>query len=106
MNLPWVSRLAYESVRDERDRLRTQNDTLVEHVTRMDRLEHGAPELIPERRKKADPMSEEVARWIGSHDSQTVRARLAQEVQAAYRRLGSWDRVWERVKEEQGAQAP
>lgn len=85
MNWPWVSRLAYNVVREENDRLRTQNDGLIDHLTRMDRREHGLGETQPSA-KPREPMSPEVLaeikRWkrpgtrtMRLHDAQRLYAQ-------------------------------
>ena len=51
MRWPWVSRLAYETVVSERDRLRAQNDELVDHFKRVDRVANGMTERKIEPRK-------------------------------------------------------
>ena len=48
-----VGRGTYEAVCDERDRLLAQNAELLNHVQRMDRVEHGVSEV--ERAPKPDP---------------------------------------------------
>jgi hypothetical protein len=65
---PWVSKRAYDEVVRQRDRLEEQNDRLVDHAMRMDRIEHGTSEVAPSGEPK-EPMSDEVIaeirRWKG-----------------------------------------
>ena len=45
MNWPLVSRRAFDMILDERDRLRAQNDELVDSLQRVTRFRTGMPEL-------------------------------------------------------------
>ena len=60
---PWVSRRAFDLVVKQCDRLEAQNDSLLEHVKRMDRIEHGVGELQPEAKPK-EPLSDEIIHEI------------------------------------------
>lgn len=55
MRLPWVSRTAYDLVVDERNRLRRQNDELMETQKRIRRVHSGLPET-PRKRHKQEPI--------------------------------------------------
>ena len=105
--LPWISRAAYLEVCRQRDRLEAQNDALLAHVVRMDRIEHGAPELAPERRKTLAPMPKHIVEYITGFQSDTIRQRIRREYETAAAKVG-WDEVWNRIKEAEGAadQAP
>lgn len=99
MRLPWIARTAYNVVLDERDRLRAQNDELLGHVVRMDRVEHGKPEIAPERKQPSEPMPREIMNVITGFGSHATRQRLENEAWAVYRQHGSWNTVMSRLKE-------
>lgn len=108
MKWPLVSARAYALLLDERDRLREQNDRLTDHVTRMDRLEHGAGE-IPPSLKPLEPMPDEIVAMIRKFDTGTIRERLTSDAWKMRRREGSWDPVLEALRQatngERGANA-
>lgn len=57
MKLPLVSRLAFDMVRDERDRLRAQNDDLLDTLKAVKRVEVGLREKPrPTREERRRPM--------------------------------------------------
>ena len=83
MNWLWVSRRAFDEVVRQRDRLETQNDKLVEHITRMDRTEHGLVETQPSG-KPREPMSPEVLNEIKRWKSPGSRTIMTHEAQKLY----------------------
>jgi len=83
---PWVSRRAYDVLVDERDRLRTQNDMLLDHVKRIDRTEHGLGELPRPQRPVVDPMPTELRKHIEGFADPRVRKTIRDQ---CYRRHAS-----------------
>jgi hypothetical protein len=83
MNWPWVGRRVYEEVCVERDRLRAQNDKLTEHLTRMDRTEHGLHEVPREQRPPVEPMPREIMEYINGFAFPAFRKQMRD---TAYRR--------------------
>jgi len=101
MRWPWVSRLAYETVCAERDRLMAQNDTFVAHLTRMDRVDRGLSETARIPRAALVPMSPELRGYIDAFASPAIRKAMRDQ---AYRRHASgqsWETIFAAVKEEE-----
>lgn len=98
MTWPWVSRLAYETIRDERDRLRTQNDTLVEHLTRVQRREAGMPELPRQRAEPPEPIPAEVTRLLDGF-SPEIKKQLELEARQARRNGKPWNSIQQSIEE-------
>lgn len=72
MKWPWVSRLAFDVIAGERDRLASQVDRLTDHLTRRDRVEAGLPETPPKPKKqlRVPPDIEAMIRQFGSQVTQ------------------------------------
>ena len=85
--LPWVSRLAYDQLEQERDWLREQNATLLEHVRRMDRVEHGLGELPRTPRAELQPMPIRLAEHFRTAYANKSIAKMQRD--EAYRRHAS-----------------
>lgn len=98
MTWPWVSRLAYENIRDERDRLREQNDTLVDHLTRVKRRESGMPELPREKKKPQEPIPAEVNRLLEGF-SPEIKKQLELEARQARRNGKPWASIHQSIEE-------
>jgi hypothetical protein len=94
---PWVSRLAWDLVVEELRRVREQNDRLVEHITRMDRVEHGLGEH-PVKVRTLEPMPKEVYEKIREYESSQVRAQVEREAQALHRQGVAWQEILERLE--------
>jgi hypothetical protein len=92
MRWPWVSRLAFEEVQYERDRLQARVDELVGHVVRMDRVALGRPEVATDRRAAPEPMPKKLREMIDDW-SEPTRTQLLQEAVAAYNKRRSWEPV-------------
>lgn len=71
-----IDRSAYDTVCDERDRLQAQNDKLLDHVSRMDRLEHGVGETAKQPRADLLPMPVELREHIEGWDNPSVRKNM------------------------------
>jgi hypothetical protein len=95
MNLrwPWVSRLAYETVADERDRLREKNDELMAHIVRMDRLEHGVGEVPRGPKKPREPMPRRLMRHLKSFDNSAMAHELIEQCVGRHRTGESWESI-------------
>lgn len=92
-----MSRSAFDLVVEERDRLRAQNDDLMDHLRRRDRAEAGLRET-PVQKPGREPIPEEVMDQINRWESRAVRDRQLEDAHRAYRLLGSWDRVLEHLR--------
>ena len=108
MNLPWVSRLAYENMVSERDHLRIQLNqmaldraSVVAQLTRISRREAGLPETPKEARKPMLPMPPELLEHCNSFMGQSLQKSLRD---AAYKRAAqgeSWDSIMADVMREE-----
>lgn len=91
MNLPFVSRLAYALLLDERDRLRAQNDKLMEAVVALQRKNFGMREAPPTPTRAKDPewMTEEfppeLRQIIDGYESQAIKDSIEIDVRNARR---------------------
>lgn len=93
MSWPWVGRAALDAVTGERDRLRAQVDSLLEHVTRMDRVANGLTET-PRQPKEPDPMPESLRRKIQRFGtSGTVQDQLSRARRAHHEQRKSWAEI-------------
>ena len=82
MTWPWVSRRAYDEVVSQRDALRGEVSELLAHVTRMDRVEHGRPE-VPKDPKPRVILSEEIRTAISRYDSGSTQRLVEEDVRRA-----------------------
>jgi len=84
MSLPWVSRLAFDQVVDERDRLRTRVDKLTDDLTRVGRAKQGLRETPKpvKKREKPEPMPPGIVDLISGFSMQAVRTNLERECRA------------------------
>ncbi len=57
---PWVSVRAFDLLVAENARLLAQNTQMLDHVTRMDRVEHGKGEIPRAPRAELEPMPKEL----------------------------------------------
>ena len=88
MNWPWVPRLAYEGVVADRDRLLAQNKELLDHITRMDRVEHGMTEVPRQQRPPTEPIDKELLAFINSHGSPEIRNQMLEEALRRHHKHG------------------
>jgi hypothetical protein len=125
MRWPWVSRRAYDQVVAERDRalemiimetvskqahemlqaecarIVEQNDRLIEHLTRMDRLEHGVTEEPRLPRKQIPPMPNEIRDYIKGFASDQVRREIQRTAYMEYREAGDWEGVLNKLRRQE-----
>ena len=93
-----MSRLAYELVLDERDRLRTEHDKLVDTMVALQRKSFGMKEQ-PQQRKSQDPewmteeMPPEVLELISGWSSEQMRAAVEIDIRNARRQGTPWDEL-------------
>lgn len=98
MRLPWISRLAYEAVLSERDRLREQVDDLLEHLQRVDRVEHGMSELPRQPRPEIEPIPGKLDAYIeGFEAPPQVKAEMRREARRRRAKGQSWDGIAKQV---------
>lgn len=95
MRWPWISRLAYDTLVDERDWLRAQNDELKDQIIRIARREHKMPEVgpKPDQRKGEEPIpgfvEDVIQQWDNPHHQEMARSRARQ----LKRELKTWEAV-------------
>lgn len=103
MKLPWVSRLAYETVVEERDRLREQNDSLIDGLTRIQRFQAGLAETPRPERKQVEPMPRELEEYCLKIGDPAIRQQTKREMYRRHQRGTPWsEMVRELVQEEAG----
>lgn len=81
--LPWVSRRAYDMLALESRRKDTIIDKLLDHQTRMERVERGLPERTPVTKAPRPELPVEFAQILNGFDNQTVRDQWEQEIRKA-----------------------
>lgn len=104
MKWPWVSRLAYEQVIGERDRLRDRNDELADQLVRIARREHKMPEVPRDKREstKKDPLPPEIEEIASGWESPQTQAIVRQRARQLKNERGSWDAAAQALKMESG----
>jgi len=85
---PWVSRLAFEQVASERDRLRVQNDQLLDHLRRVDRAEHGMSEVPREPRQPQEPMPKSLRAYFNGFADQRMAKMMRDAAYAQHIKQG------------------
>lgn len=98
MRFPWVSRELYESACAERDRLRTQNDDLLNHRVRVDRAENGMSELPRDYRKPLDPPPKSIAEYIKKFAFKATRQAMWAEANKRRKAGQSWEEIEAQIK--------
>lgn len=94
MRWPWVSRIAYDLLLDERDRLRAKNDNWEDHVRRVKRKEKGMTELPAEKKVPLEPIPGEIERIIQKFGSEATRQGVRNNVLMARHRQGQpWSKI-------------
>lgn len=91
MRWPWVSRVAYDDMRDERDRLLALVERLTDQIVRIERRAHGMSELPAEPRKPRPKLPPQLVQAISAYESPHIRrmledramAMLAQDIPAS-----------------------
>lgn len=105
MKWPWVSRLALELVREERDRLRLLNDKLIEATERLARRQAGMSELprqpspVP---KKREPIPDRIEEVIGLFASEAVRVNLREQLHIRRAHGDSWEMLEQELLRQTG----
>jgi len=100
MRLPWVGRTAFNLLIDERDRLREQNDQLLDSVTRVKRKEAGMPESHVRKRDLDEDLPPEVFRFIRGCESEVMQAAVEEDVRRARKSGTSWAEIVEILKDD------
>ena len=94
MKWPWVSRLAFDLVKEERDRRITENDQLRNALVAIQRKQSGMTELPKERNAmKPVEIPAEVSALIERYDSEVHRAALKDQVVSLYRGGAPWPEI-------------
>jgi hypothetical protein len=130
MRWPWVSRRAYDlSVRmleelrhrydvtvqsydrertrltEELDRLADQNAQLIEHLKRMDRVEHGLGET-PRQLKQPEPMPRALVDHIRAYAGRSTQKMMRDQAYRRHARGESWESIMrEALPEDEDATA-
>lgn len=97
MKWPWIARSAFDQLAEtcrlvivDRDRLRDQNDQLVEHLTRMDRVEHGIGEAVRPPRQDIPPMPQEIRKYVNGFASPGIRRETTSAAYQLFKMQGDW----------------
>lgn len=96
---PWVSRSTLEAVREERDRLREQNDELTDQLVRLTRVRNGRPETVKEPSGPPEPIPGELKELIMGFDSKATQVRLVKQVRRAKANGRGWSEITEEFRE-------
>ncbi len=96
---PWISRRAYDVVIDERDRLRAVNDQLMEHLTRMHRVEHGVAETPRAPKAKAEEMPKSLVDYFDGLGNASMAKQLKRETENLHKGGESWNSIGSRILE-------
>lgn len=104
MKWPLVSRRALDLLTAERDRLLEQNAKLLDHVTRIDRREHGLPEVPKAPRPPAQPMPDTLSDYINGYANASIRKELRDRCLRRHHTQGvAWDIIERDVRKEDEA---
>lgn len=106
MTWPLVSRRAFVVVSDERDRLRAQVDRLLDHVTRMDRVEHGLHELPQQASKAREPMPDSLRAEIEMVGTAANRKQLEDAAYKLHGRGFTWTSIEAKLRKHRESQDP
>jgi hypothetical protein len=91
MKWPWVSRLAYEAVCSERDRLVAENGELREHLKRTDRHAQGMSEVPRAPKPELGQMPNELRAHIMKFQTGAIAAQMMRESWRRRYRGDPWD---------------
>ena len=98
MKLPWVSRLAFDAVSAERDRLLADNAKMLDSLVRLQRIEHGVAETPRVARPPEEPIPREILDFCSGFDDPRVGKRIRDECFRAHARGNeSWESIKQRV---------
>ncbi len=106
MKWPWVSRRAYDVLIDERDRLRVQNAELLEHVQRMDRVEHGVAETPRKPREDFGRPPKLLDDYINGFASPALRKEMHDRKWRMRAKGTAWEAIQAMIMEDVGARTP
>jgi len=97
---PLVSRRAYDLAIEERDRLRSQVDRLLDDLVRLKRVEHRLPEAPRPKREQAPPppphvtIPPHVSRlFMGRTASRAAEDAIRLQVEEMHRRGAPWEEI-------------
>jgi len=97
MKWPWVSRRAFDMVTDERDRLRAQNESLIDALTRMQRFQMGMTEKPKENGRKMEPMPAPLKAHFDAIGNRSIRQHQMAEAYRRYAREGTWKGILDEI---------
>lgn len=99
MKWPWVSRLAFELLERENERLNARLDQLIDHRKRLERVGSGIrEEPASARRKRSDQIPQELRDLIAGYESSAVQAVIYDEVRGAFAEGQDWDEITARIR--------
>ena len=93
MKPPWVSRLAFDLVSQERDRLVEQNAALTDALTRVKRFETGMTETPRPPRRVIEPMPERLADHLAAGSNPGIRRMRRSHYMQRVARGETWEEV-------------
>jgi hypothetical protein len=94
---PWVSRRALDLALAEGERLRAQNDQLLAHVTRMDRVEHGLGEVPKGKRPDREPFPDDLLEYCNQFDNPVIRKQMRDDLLRQRAKGQTWDDLRARI---------
>lgn len=115
MKWPFISRRAYDLLVEQRnlalqecDRLRQMHVKLTDHITRIDRIEHGVSEQPRPPKKELEEMPDKLKRYIDGYGNSSQRGELRRLAKKRYREGTPWDTIRREVMgaQEQDRVAP
>lgn len=95
---PWLTTGGrFRDACDENVRLRDQNDKLIDHLMRIDRVQNGLPEVARKSLPDLQPMPMRVLRWCNRADEPRVRARERDHLLKRHQNGESWDKIEQEI---------
>lgn len=83
----------FEVVVAERDRIIKQNDELLEHLKRMDRVDHGVGEVPRKPRPELEPMPKELREYLDGFADPNLRREQKNTAYRQHARGTPWDDI-------------
>jgi hypothetical protein len=90
MKWPWIPRSAFDAVVAERDRLIAQNEKLIDHTTRMSRVEHGRSEEPRAARQTIQEMPRDLFAHFAAFENKSIGRLQRAEAYRRHAQGTSW----------------